>query len=204
MKILKQWKEHPSILEAEGEPVDWFETTEKEFLDHTEGCGYIEYGLGLDTLKQGVEINTHFAMYKKGEEKQMDDKEIKANEIRDFQATTDFWDWARKQNKLTSKLDWPGYERICFLKGKCAFCQYFEGCKDCFLNRKLEKCIRINGCDDGEAVFDQYASPVTYSETRKVQINLQRKAANKIYKVCAKYLKILKFKGWGKKMLQTK
>ena len=52
--------------------------------------------------------------------------------IEDFKATKDFWGWARKQNKLTSKLDWPGYERICSLRGVVLFVSILRGARIVF------------------------------------------------------------------------
>jgi len=67
MNILKKWLEDPSKLEKEGLPIDWFETTEEECLEHTEGSGYWKEGVALDVLEQGLEVHTPSAIYKKGE-----------------------------------------------------------------------------------------------------------------------------------------
>lgn len=62
--ILKKWNEHPDKLKAEGEPTDYFETTEKECLNHTEGAGYYKKGTVLNMLQKGLEVRTPFAWWK--------------------------------------------------------------------------------------------------------------------------------------------
>jgi len=66
MKILKKWKEQPEKLVAQGEPVDWFETTEAECLEHTEQSGYWKEGSVLPSLADGDEVFTPSAIYKAG------------------------------------------------------------------------------------------------------------------------------------------
>lgn len=66
MTILKKWKEDPDKLREEGEPVDWFPTTQDECLASTEGAGYWLADSVLHLLAKGVEVFTPFAEYKKG------------------------------------------------------------------------------------------------------------------------------------------
>ena len=64
MKILKKWNEHPDKLKAEGEPIDWFETTEAELLRHTEEAGYYAPGTVISALEEGAQLRTPSAFYK--------------------------------------------------------------------------------------------------------------------------------------------
>lgn len=64
MQILKKWNEHPDKLIAEGEPVDWFETTEAELLRHTEEAGYYKPGSVILALSEGAQLRTPSAFYK--------------------------------------------------------------------------------------------------------------------------------------------
>jgi hypothetical protein len=67
LKILKKWKGNSVELAAEGEPIDWFETTQEECLLHTEGAGYWIPGTVLPMLARGETVFTPFALYIKGE-----------------------------------------------------------------------------------------------------------------------------------------
>lgn len=64
MKILKRWKGNPAQLQAEGEPVGWFETTEAECIQHTEESGYWKPGSVLNILAEGGEVFTPTAYWK--------------------------------------------------------------------------------------------------------------------------------------------
>jgi hypothetical protein len=64
MKILKQYRDDPARLEAAGEPVGWFETTEEECIKRTEEQGYWKKGSVLSILAEGNQVHTPFAIYK--------------------------------------------------------------------------------------------------------------------------------------------
>jgi len=68
MKLLKKWKDREDRLIECGEPVGWFETSEKECLEHTEGAGYWKKGSVLQILEDGQQVHTATAYYKKAEE----------------------------------------------------------------------------------------------------------------------------------------
>lgn len=68
MKILKKWHEDPEKLKAEGESVDWFETTETELLRHTEEAGYYKPGSVIPALEEGAQLRTPSAFYKMAKE----------------------------------------------------------------------------------------------------------------------------------------
>lgn len=64
MKILKRWTDDPDRLEAQGEPTDWFETTEAECVNHTEGSGYWKTGTVLKMLAENLTVHTPWAEYR--------------------------------------------------------------------------------------------------------------------------------------------
>lgn len=67
MNIQKKWREHPDTLREQGEPVDWFDTTEAECLRHTEESGYWREGTVLAMLADGQTVSTPSAQYKQKE-----------------------------------------------------------------------------------------------------------------------------------------
>ncbi|OGW38987.1 MAG: hypothetical protein A2010_08465 [Nitrospirae bacterium GWD2_57_9] len=64
MKILKKWRNGAKELAAEGEPLDWFETTEQECVEHTEGSGFWKKGSVLPMLAEGEQVFTPYAYFK--------------------------------------------------------------------------------------------------------------------------------------------
>lgn len=57
MRILKRYKDF-------GEK-RWGETTLEECIEHTEGSGYYKHGSVETMLKNGILVQTDFALYKK-------------------------------------------------------------------------------------------------------------------------------------------
>jgi hypothetical protein len=62
--IYKRWNETPQRLKEENEPTGWFEVSEDECLDKTEGSGYYAPGSVIESLEKGLQVRTPSAFYK--------------------------------------------------------------------------------------------------------------------------------------------
>lgn len=62
-KYFKKWKDAPVKLEAEGEPVDWFEVTYEEVEKRLDGC-FKDIDIVFETLHAGHIVNTPFSLFK--------------------------------------------------------------------------------------------------------------------------------------------
>jgi hypothetical protein len=62
-KYFKKWKDHPAKLEAEGEPIGWFEVTYEEVEKRLDGC-FKDIDLVFETLHEGHTVNTPFSLFK--------------------------------------------------------------------------------------------------------------------------------------------
>lgn len=99
--------------------------------------------------------------------------------IKDFEATRDFWNWAREQNKKIKKSDWPEFYRIKHLSGHCAFCVYVI-CSECPIRfDKKYNCNDVTGIG-------------LYYEWRYGTIEESKEAADKIYQISKDYVEKLK------------
>lgn len=62
-KYQKKWKDAPAKLEAEGEPIGWFDVEKSEVVERLSGC-YKDVDLILETLHAGHSVNTPFSLFK--------------------------------------------------------------------------------------------------------------------------------------------
>ena len=63
-KYFKKWKGSPAKLEAEGEPVGWFEVTKEDMVEVMEGAYRNVEDVIKETLHAGHEVNTPFSIFK--------------------------------------------------------------------------------------------------------------------------------------------
>ena len=63
-KYFKKWKDTDAKLEAEGEPIDWFEVPFEEVEERLDGC-FKDIDLVIkEVLHKGHTVNTPFSLFK--------------------------------------------------------------------------------------------------------------------------------------------
>ena len=67
-KYFKKWKDTDAKLEAEGEPIDWFEVENSEVVERLSGA-YKNLDLIMEHLHEGHTVNTPFSLFKAKEVK---------------------------------------------------------------------------------------------------------------------------------------
>lgn len=62
-KYQKKWKDTDAKLEAEGEPVDWFDVEKSEVVKRVTGV-YKDVELVFESLHEGNTVNTMFSLFR--------------------------------------------------------------------------------------------------------------------------------------------